>query len=85
MKTRNEMKKEYTWNIADIFAGEKEFNSALEKIKSLVPEIIAYEGKIGESFENFKNVLDKYFELVSITENVGVYAYMFYSEDGSNP
>lgn len=84
MKTRNEMDKAYTWDLTHIYKTEDDFFNAVALAESKLPEFVAFEGKIGESFESFKGALDKYFEIFEIIELAGSYAYMYFSQDGAN-
>ena len=46
---REEIPEEYTWNLADMYAGDAAWNAEYEALKALPERIAAYAGRLGES------------------------------------
>ena len=48
---RSEVQKEYTWNLADIFENDEEWEKAYENCLEIPARLGAYKGKISKSAE----------------------------------
>ena len=84
MITRKEALKEYTWDLTPFFAKEEDFYKEVAEIEASLPTVAVFEGKIGESFDSFKNALDTYFAMMERIEKASVYAFMYFSQDGGD-
>lgn len=49
---RSEVKLENTWKVEDMYANLDAWKADLEKVKELAEQLVAYQGKLGESAEN---------------------------------
>ena len=76
---REEVKKEDTWAVEDLFASEKEWERTLEKVVVLGDELSQYQGKLNSSM-----VLYEYLEKEDQMEQWldDVYCYAMYCSDG---
>ncbi|MBQ1684887.1 MAG: oligoendopeptidase F [Clostridia bacterium] len=54
---RNEVKKEYTWALEDIFATDELWNEALEELRGVPEKISKFVGRLGESAETLYEYL----------------------------
>ena len=84
MITRKEALKEYTWDLTPFFAKEEDFYKEVAEIEASLSTVAVFEGKIGESFDSFKNALDTYFAMMERIEKASVYAFMYFSQDGGD-
>ncbi len=81
---RNEIDKSLKWKIEDIYATDDAWKSDYEKIKSLLPDILKFKGKVTSSAENLLSVLKLNDEISKLFSSVYVYANMKWHEDTSN-
>ncbi len=49
LPSRSEFPVEDTWRLEDIFASDDEWEKEFQEVKSLIPGVKEYEGKLGES------------------------------------
>ena len=81
---RSEVKVENTWDLADMFKSDEEWNDSLNTIEEKAKELIELEGKVGNSSANLLKALDvnAYLdEKLSLSYN---YAERLYDEDRGN-
>ena len=81
---REEVRVEDTWNVADMYATEADWEAALAKAESLTAEIEAMEGKCCASAENLLFVLDKLAEGHQILSLAYNYAQRLFDQDQNN-
>ena len=55
---RSEVKVENTWNLADMFKSDEEWNDSLNTIEEKAKELIELEGKVGNSSASLLKALD---------------------------
>ncbi|RKL67729.1 oligoendopeptidase F [Salipaludibacillus neizhouensis] len=81
---REEVLKENTWDLEDIFATDEEWENQFQEIKAMLPEVSSYKGTLGDSGMQLFHAL-KYQDKVS--EKLGKlysYAHMRYDQDTRN-
>ena len=81
---REEVRVEDTWNVADMYATEADWEAALAKAEALTAEIEAMEGKCCASAENLLFVLDKLAEGHQILALAYNYAQRLFDQDQKN-
>ena len=81
---REEVRVEDTWNVADMYATEADWEAALAKAEALTAEIEAMEGKCCASAENLLFVLDKLAEGHQILSLAYNYAQRLFDQDQKN-
>lgn len=82
---RSELDKQYTWAIEDLYATDEQWQEEYDKIKSLLPKLTDYQGKISKSAEALLSFLKLSDEFNLLLERVYVYAHQRYHEDTANP
>ncbi len=81
---REEVAKELTWRLEDIYDDEKKWDEEIAKVSKVADEIKTYEGKIAESADNLVKVLKLYEEMELLLSRVYGYASMRQDEDTAN-
>lgn len=79
--SRNEVPKEYTWDLASLFPSEEGFEAGLADLKSLQEKIREFVGRIGEGEEILAQCLTLYARYVALDERLGYYAHLRMTED----
>lgn len=82
---RSEIEKQFTWAIEDLYATDELWQQEYDKIKEMLNELSAYQGRISESAETLLGFLKLSDELNLLLERVYVYAHQRYHEDTANP
>jgi oligoendopeptidase F len=82
---RNEVPIEETWNLESIFPNTKAWQEAVEEVEARLPELAAYQGRLGESAQILLEYLDKAQEVTRLAMKVMVYAGLELSTDVSVP
>lgn len=81
---REEIKKEDKWNVESLYNSdelwEKDFNLAKERIN----EISQFKGKLKNSSQSIKDMIDKYCELDRFLSKVYLYSHLRHDEDTKN-
>ena len=80
-KKREEIEKQYKWDLSKIYETEEEINKDIEKVKTKTEELVNYKGKLVESSETLREATDKYFEIMRTLDKLIVYTNMKYHED----
>lgn len=70
---RSEVPLEETWNLASIFASPEAWKEGVAQVNSLLPQIAAYQGKLGGSSQMLAKVLHEVEELSILAMKVYVY------------
>ncbi len=70
---RNEVPLEETWDLASIFASPEEWKKGVHQVNSLLPQIAAYQGKLGTSPQMLAKTLHEVEELLILAMKVFVY------------
>lgn len=81
---RSDIPKERTWNLEAIFASDEEWEDALKELKEELPEIQAYQGKIGESSDTLLDLLKMQDDLAEKLGQLFTYAHMRNDQDTTN-
>lgn len=81
---RNEVKQEDTWNLSDMYDSVEAWDADFDVIISLTNDIIALEGRVGDSPENLYQALECFSEIEEISSRLFNYADRLYDEDTSN-
>ncbi|SDH71864.1 oligopeptidase F. Metallo peptidase. MEROPS family M03B [Alteribacillus persepolensis] len=81
---RDEISKEYTWNLEDIFATDEKWEQEFKQIQELVPELTAYKGTLADSADTLYQALKKQDEIGERFGRLFSYAHMRYDQDTSN-
>lgn len=81
---RNEVKKEYTWAIEDLFASDEDWKAEYEKVRVLTEKALQYKGRLGKSHDLLFGFLQLSDEISILLERVYVYANQKYHEDTAN-
>lgn len=82
---RTDVPEHEKWNLDKIFSNLEEWEQAFEEIKTLVPKVVAYKGKLGESSQTLYDALKQEDELTMKFGKLMVYAHMKADEDTANP
>ncbi len=64
----------YRWNIADILPDEAAFDATVTKVEEMLPELKAYQGRLGESPDVLADALDLFNEIQKSAEDAIVWA-----------
>lgn len=85
IKTRKEVRTEDTWDLSSLFAGEADFEAALQRLEELTAKAPSYHGILGKSADSLLEVLKWYYDGRLTEECVGSYAFLNWATDGSDP
>ena len=81
---RSEVQKDYTWNLESIYTTDADWEADFARVVALLPEVRAYEGKLGESGEMLLEALTKRDTAYELWGRLFVYANMRMHEDSTN-
>ena len=81
---RNEIAKEYTWNLESIFTTDEEWKRDYEALAQQIPELAALKGKLSESGKALFEVLQARDAAFEKLEKLFVYTSMRKDEDTTN-
>ena len=84
IKTRDEIKEEYKWDLTKIFKDEEEFYSYLEETKKLIEEFKKYENHVMDNAKSLLNTIKDDIEISRRLDKLHSYAHMLSDEDISN-
>ncbi|MBM7644037.1 oligoendopeptidase F [Scopulibacillus daqui] len=84
LPTRDQIPEEEKWDLEAIFSSTQEWEKAFEHVKSLIPEVEAFKGKLGESANTLYQALQKQDELTMALGKLFAYAHMKSDEDTAN-
>lgn len=82
---RNDIDDRYKWKLEDIYESQDRWEEDFKKVKVLCEEIVRYRGRLNESAETLFQCLGLSDGLLSLNDNIYVYARMKRDEDNSNP
>ncbi len=83
VKTRAEIDAKFKWNLADIFENDEKWEQAFNEIKSQIPVLKAFKGKLNDK-NTLKEFLDKEHCVSLSGEKLFVYAKMSRDQDNGN-
>jgi len=81
---RSEVKEEFTWNLADMYADLSLWEADVQKIQLLAKELTNLEGKVTSTAESLLHTLDKYSELMQIVNFAFGYISRLCDQDTKN-
>lgn len=81
---RSDVPKEYTWAIEDLYASDADWKKDLNKIKGIVPQIGAFQGKLGESADSLLGFLKLQDEILVLMDRFANYSLRKADEDTKN-
>ena len=81
---REEVDKNYTWDLTSIFKNDKEFYDFLEEVKKEIPKIQEFKGKIVKSGKNLYDFLVFSNNLERKIYKIYYYAHLNYDSDTTN-
>ena len=84
VKKREEISKEFTWALEDLYQDQAAWSEDLEKIRKLAQELYSCKGTLVEGAENLKKALNFYSELNQRFEKAYVYANQLLHQDMTN-
>ena len=84
VKKREEISKEFTWALEDLYQDQAAWSEDLEKIRKLAQELYSCKGTLVEGAENLKKALNFYSELNQRFEKAYVYANQLLHQDMAN-
>ena len=82
---RKDIPQEYKWRLEDIYAHDALWESDFSLIGNLSAELVAFQGKVGESAQNLLSVVEREEVLHELLEKVFAYARMRSDEEKNNP
>jgi oligoendopeptidase F len=83
IKTREEILESYKWNVEKIYKSIKEWENDFDSLKSMVPELSKFQGKMGEAKE-LLHYLKLNEEISRLFEKLAVFAHLRADEDTTN-
>ncbi len=81
---RQEVPERETWDLSNIFTKIKDWESAYEKVKSDIPKLEKYQGRLGEDSKLLIEYLDLAHQITILSLKVFVYANLDQSTDMGN-
>ncbi|MDQ0298834.1 oligoendopeptidase F [Salibacterium salarium] len=81
---REDVPKEWTWDLEDIFSTDEEWEKEFEAVKNLLPDITSFKGTLGESADNLYHCLKKQDEIGGRFGRLFSYAHMRADQDTGN-
>ncbi len=81
---RSEIPAEYTWRLEDIFASDEAWEQEFQQIKSMIPKLATFKGKLGKSADNLLKALEYQDEISMRLGKLYTYARMRYDQDTTN-
>ena len=72
--TREEINKDDTWDLEDIYATEQDWHIDFKKLESLIEEIKRFDGTLGQGAERLVNYYKAEEDLMLIAGHLMVYA-----------
>ncbi|WP_096435722.1 oligoendopeptidase F [Alteribacter populi] len=81
---RDEIPKEKTWDLEDIFESDEKWEEQFKEIKSMLPKLKEYKGHLGDSAEQLFSALQYQDEISQKLGRLYTYAHMRYDQDTTN-
>lgn len=83
LKTRGEIKAKYKWNVEKMYATDEVWEEDFKKLQQIAPRLGEYKGKLNEA-KTLLQYLNNYVEVLSLFEDLAVYAHLRGDEDTAN-
>ena len=77
------MEDKNVWDLTDIYANEKDFNDAVDKLYKTIDEIKKFQGNLAEGAEKIYDCYKTYEKAIEIDEKIYSYAMLNYHKDMS--
>ena len=84
IKNRNDIPKDHTWAIEDLYASDEAWKADLDKLKHMLPKIEAYCGTLGESAKTLLSFLKQQDALSISLDRFANYSMRKADEDTKN-
>ncbi|RAK17049.1 oligoendopeptidase F [Anoxybacillus vitaminiphilus] len=84
LPSRSEIPVEDTWRLEDIFPTDEAWEQEFQEVKKMIPNILNYQGKLGESADVLYEALQYQDELSMRLGKLYTYAHMRYDQDTTN-
>lgn len=84
LQKRQDIAKDYTWNLESIFASDEEWEHDFQTLQQSLPELEALKGTLSQSGQALANVLQKRDGMSLLLEKLYVYTSMRRDEDTTN-
>ena len=81
---RENVPKEYTWALEDLYASTDEWKKDMEKMKAFVPQITSFQGRLGESSKALLDFLKLQDEITILIDSFANYSFRKADEDTKN-
>ncbi|MDQ0255392.1 oligoendopeptidase F [Evansella vedderi] len=81
---REEIPKDKTWDLEDIYATDQDWEQEFKEIKEMLPKLKDYKGKLSESAETLYELLQYQDEISKKLGKLYTYAHMRYDQDTTN-
>lgn len=81
---RSDVPKEYTWAMEDLYASDAAWKKDLEKIKSMLPQIESFQGKLGKNADSLLDFLKLQDEISVLLDQFANYSLRKADEDTKN-
>lgn len=78
---RHEIPEELTWDLSTVYASSEDWEKDFELVKSLIPTVAPYKGKVGKSGKNLQAVLELTDRISQLIKKLYVYAHLKNDED----
>ena len=79
LPSRSEVPLEQTWDLASIFPAPKEWEAACNQLTNILPDLAAYQGRLGENPQVLLEFIHLYQEAGTLMGKINVYANNAYS------
>jgi len=84
LKSREEMDKEYLWNLSEVYPSDEAWENEYTKTLAEMNKLSKYQGKLSEDSEILFKALDEAFSLDLIVSKLYVYAKLKFRQDMKN-
>lgn len=81
---RSDVPKEYQWAIEDLYASDEDWKKDLGRIKDMLPQIEAFQGKLGENADSLLGFLKLQDDITVLLDRFANYALRKADEDTKN-
>lgn len=83
LKTRKEIEAKYKWNVEKMYATDQVWEEDFKKLQEIAPRLGEYKGKLNEA-KTLLEYLNNYVDVLSLFEDLAVYAHLRGDEDTAN-
>jgi oligoendopeptidase F len=81
VKERIEIEDKYKWDLTDLYASKEDWKKAKTEIEKKLPEIVKYQGKLGESADNLYYTMKESYELLKDFYRLTIYSARLKDQD----